>query len=363
MHKNFGEWYRLVSIDPDTARLTKRWAGVKAWASTLRNSDADLLETVRIFQGIPSKTSRDAFLATFQKQDAAFPQRNDLELQVLAGASLVACIQSFREDHKELHSAVLAGAAVEASSLRGGVPRLDEISREILAHVHALSIDQRRRRNFDPSVLSDNAAAAETGMKQVAVATDWQALRSAVAPVFQSLLEAVRGAERELGDAVHNLRCADEETNILWWVEGGCSRDTNKSWSSLKEAAAIIAGFELADLTEVELGPRNAAALLERVLSQSKGNETPATLATFVDALPNEWAQNRTAKLDEGKLDLMPLTLATFYRAKSAPKNWQQYFDASSGMISSTQLTATCVARQAYVEAILLRSLADHTKA
>ena len=127
MHKNFSEWYRLVALEPDGTKLPKRWAGVKEWATALRSSDANLLETVRIFQGIPSKTSRDAFLATFQKQDPAFPQRNDLELQLLAGASLVACVQSVGVNGEGLHTAILAGAALEASSLRATEPRLDTL--------------------------------------------------------------------------------------------------------------------------------------------------------------------------------------------------------------------------------------------
>ncbi|MBM7118261.1 GTPase-associated system all-helical protein GASH [Archangium primigenium] len=357
MHKNFGEWYRLVALEPDGAKLAKRWAGVEAWATALRSSDQNLLETVRIFQGLPSKTSRDAFLAVFQKQDPAFPQRNNLELQVLAGASLVACVQSAPEGGEILRTAVLAGAAVEASSLRATEPRLDEISREVLAGVHEIAIELRKRKPFDPSAISGSADTAATAMERVTAANDWLQLRTAVTPVFQALLYAVRGAESELEAAMHNLRCADEETNILWWVEGGCSRDINKSWRSLKEAASIIAGTELADLTDVALGPSNAAALLTRVASESKGQEI--ALAEFVNALPEEWARERTMKFDEGKLDLMPLTLATSIRSKSAPTSWQQYFDSSSGMKSSIQLTAARVARQAYVEAILLRTLSD----
>jgi hypothetical protein len=359
MHKNFGEWYRLVALEPDGAKLAKRWAGVKAWATALRISDENLLETVRIFQGLPSKTSRDAFLAAFQKEDPAFPQRNDLELQVLAGASLVACVQSGGEGGKILRTAVLAGAAVEASCLRATEPRLDEISREVLAGVHEIAIELRKRKSFDPIDIRESVETAAAAMERVAAAGDWNQLRAAVMPVFQALLGAVRGAESELEAAMHNLRCADEETDILWWVEGGCSRDINKSWSSLKEAAAIIAGTELADLTDVALGPSNAAALLMRVASESKGKGKEIALAEFVNALPEEWARERTAKLDEGKLDLVPLTLATSHRAKSAPTSWQQYFDSSSGMKSSTQLTAARVARQAYVEAILLRTLSD----
>lgn len=358
MHKNFGEWYRLVALEPDGAKLAKRWAGVKAWATALRNSDESVLETVRIFHGIPPKTSRDLFLATFQKQDQAFPQRNELELQILAGSSLVACVQSVGAYGEGLRTAILAGAALESASLRAMETRLDEISSEVLAGVQAIAVEQRKRKAFNPSAVSGKADAAAEAMKKVAAAGSWDQLKDAVTPVFQALLDAVREADCELDDAAHNLRCADEETDILWWVEGGCSRDTNKPWAALKEAAAIIAGAELADLTDMALGPRDAAALLERVLSESKGKGKDDSLAAYVNALPNDWARARIAKLDEGALDLTPLTLAIFHQGKSDASSWQRYFDSSSGMKSSTQLTTARVARQAYVEAILLRTLA-----
>lgn len=358
MHKNFGEWYRLVALEPDEAKLAKRWAGVKAWATALRSSDESVLETVRIFHGIPPKTSRDPFLAAFQRHDQAFPQRNELELQVLAGSSLVACVQSIGAYGEGLRTAILASAALEAASLRAMEPRLDEVSREVLAGVQTIAVEQRKRKAFGPSSVSSKADAAAEAMKKVVAAGSWEQLKDAVTPVFQALLDAVREADRELDYAAHNLRCADEETDILWWVEGGCSRETNKPWAALKEAAAIIAGAELADLTDVALGPRDAAALLEHVLTESKSKGKDASLAAYVNALPDDWARTRTAKLDEGALDLTPLSLATFHRGKSNASSWQQYFDSSSGMKSSTQLTAARVARQAYVEAILMRTLA-----
>lgn len=359
MHKNFGEWYRLVALEPDGAKLEKRWAGVKAWAAALPSSDENVLETVRIFQGVPSKTSRDAFLAAFQEQDPAFPQRNDLELQVLAGAALVACVQSVGDDGAGLHTAILAGTALEASSLRVTESRLDEISREVLGGLQALAAKQRERKLFDPSAVSEKADEAAEALKQVAAATNWDQLKAAVSPVFRGLLDAVRAADHELDDAAHNLQCADEETNILWWLEGGCSRDTNKPWTALKESAAIIAGTELADLTDVALGPCNTTALLEHVLSESKAKGKDTSLATYINALPEEWARERKAKADGGALDLTPLSFAIAHRANSDTASWQQYFDASSGVKSSTQLTAGRTARQAYIEAILLRTLAD----
>ena len=362
MHKNFGEWYRLVALEPDGSKLAKRWAGIQEWTATLRDSDESVLDTVRIFHGIPSKTSRDLFLAAFRKQDQAFPQRNELELQVLAGSSLVACVQSVDADGKGLRTALLAGSALEAAKLRTVEPRLDEISREVLHEVQSIATKQRKRKTFDPNAISGKAHAADRAMAQVDAAVDWAQLKVAVTPALRALIDALRGADRELAGAAHNLRCADEETDILWWVEGGCSRDTNKPWAALKEAAAIIAGAELADLTDVALGPRDVAALLERVLSESKGKGKDSALSAYVNALPDDWARARTANLDDGALDRTPLTLATVHRGKSDPSSWQQYFDSSSGMKSSTPLTTARVARQAYVETILLRTLAGADK-
>jgi hypothetical protein len=359
MHKNFGEWYRLVALEPDGAKLQKRWAGVKGWTTVLRNDDQSVLETVRIFQGLPPKVSRDPFLTVFRKADPAFPQRNDLELQVLAGASLVACVEFVGADGVGLHTAILAGAALEASRLRATEPHLDEIAREVLEGLQAIAVQQRERKPFDSNSVHDKAEAAVEAMTQLSSSADWSTLKNAITPIFQALVDAVRAADVGLSGAAHNLRSADEETNILWWVEGGCSRDTNKPWGALKDGAAIIAGAELADLTDVALGPRNAAALLERVLSEAKGKGKDSSLAAYVNALPDEWARGRAAKADDIALDLTPLTLAVVQRGKSDIASWQQYFDSTSGMKSSTQLTAVRVARQAYVEAILLRALAD----
>lgn len=359
MHKNFGEWYRLVALEPDGAKLANRWAGVKAWATAMRSSDENVLETVRIFHGIPPKASRDPFLEVFRKQDPAFPQRNDLELQVLAGASLVECVQTVGSKGDGLRTAVLAGTALEASSLRATEPRLDEIASEVAAGLRAIAVEQRKRRSVDTDTMREKANAATEAMKQISTITEWNSLKNVITPIFQALVDAVRAADAELTDAAHSLRSADEETSILWWIEGGCSRDTNKPWGTLEDAAAIIAGTELADLTDVALGPRDAAALLERILSESKAKGKDAPLAGYVNALPDDWARERTANLDEATLGLAPIALATFHRAKSDASSWQQYFDSSSGLKSSTQLTAARVARQAYVEAILLRTLAD----
>lgn len=367
MHKNFGEWYRLVSIEPTDEILKKRWAGVEEWVSSIRNDDDALLETVRIFRGLPEKTSREEFLAAFREHDAAFAQRNnELEQRVLAGAALVQCVlvERDKEDDEEdevdgVRAAVLAGAAVEASRLRASDDTLEELTGEVLAGLHEIARHQRSRSGFSTVLLGTEEEEALTKtLEQVANAPDHAQFRRDVGAVFRTILEAVRRSESALDGAAHDLRCADEETNILWWLAGGSSRDLNKPWSALKEAVPLVAGWELADLTDIALGPQDAAALLERVIPEAKGKSKEQPLHVYVNSVPEEWAKARATKLTERAIDLASLSLALSHRIKSNTSAWQPFFESNSGLKASTTLAPERVARLTYAEAVLFSTLA-----
>jgi hypothetical protein len=361
MHKDFAEWYRLVRIEPNGDVLRNRWAGVEEWSASLRDKDDAVLETVRIFQGLPAVTSRESFLAVFRKHDPAFPQRNDLELRVLAGASLVKCIEppGDDDDNDGTRAAVIAGTAVETSLLRVSDPQLAEVVAAVLGGLHDMARRQRKRVPFGTTLISQKAEnAAREAMKQVPSAGDWSALRNQVAPVLQAVFDGVLRAEEVLANAAHNLRCADEETDILWWLEGGCSRDLKKPWSTLKDQVPLVSGWELADLTDVALGPQDAAAFLDRVVISTKGKNKEQPLNVYVNAVSDDWAKTRTADLPEQALDLAPLSLALLQRGKSGTANWQQYFDKTGGIAAMKLLAPEVVAKQAYAEAVLLRTLA-----
>ena len=366
MHKNFGEWYRQVSLPCTDESLKKRWAGVESWVTTSRGDVAALLETVRIFRGLPEKTSREAFLEAFRKQDATFAQRDNAhEQQVLAGAALVHCVGTTKktDDEGSLRVAVLAATALEASSLRSANTNktLDEQVGEVRAGLHTIAQDQRRRRPFETILLSSEEEAAFKTVIATNVA-DHNQLRASFEKAFQTLLSAVNRSEGALDAAAHGLRCADEETNILWWLAGGSSKDLDKPWSALKDAAPLIAAWELADLTDVALGPQDAAALLERALPEAKGNKNnkEQALHVYVNAVPDEWAKVCVAKLDAQALDLAPLSLALSKRVEGNSTSWQSFFESvSSGLKAGTMLAPDRVARLAYIEAMLFRTLAN----
>jgi len=193
MHKNFGEWYRLVSIERTDEILKKRWDGVEEWMSAIRGDDAALLETVRIFRGLPEKTSREAFLEAFRKHDAAFAQRNnEFELRVLAGAALVHCVLTHDKGEGDdgLRAAALAGTALEASRLRAADGPLEELTGEVLAGLNEIARQQRRRSGFDTTLLTTKEEEALTKTLGTNV-PDHNQLRASFATAFQTILQAV----------------------------------------------------------------------------------------------------------------------------------------------------------------------------
>jgi hypothetical protein len=365
MHRNFGEWYRQVSIPCTDDSLKRRWAGVESWVSNIGSDVCALFETVRIFRGLPEKSTREAFLEAFRKADTTFAQRDNAhEQQVLAGASLVHCVGLRNKDELEgsVRTAVVAATALEASSLRvvDLNKTLDEQAGEVRAGLHTIAQQQRRRRTFETVLLSFEE---EEAIRRI-IATnvgDHNQLRASFEKAFQSLLAAVNRSECALGAASHGLRCADEETNILWWIAGGSSRDLDKRWSTIVDAAPLIAAWELADLTDVALGPQDAAALLDRALPESKGGKSKEqSLSTYVNAVPVEWAKARVAKADAQALDLAPLSLALSKRVEGNSTTWQPFFESvSGGLRAGASLGPERVARQAYMEAMLFRTLAD----
>jgi hypothetical protein len=365
MHKNFGEWYRLVTIEPLDDQLKKRWAGVLTWAATISTQDHLLIETIRIFRGLPVKASREEFLAAFRGHDNAFLQRNnDLELRVLAGAALVQCVLpeiprteseiGLGEDIKAVRPAILVGTALEASAFLATDTVLDEITSEVRAGLHKIAKQYRSRRNFNISLIAGKAKEElKSNITAVNASTEHGNMKQPVYAALMSMNKVLGRVENALEGAAHSLRCADEETNILWWLTGGRSRDLNEAWAELKDAAPILAGFELADLTDIALGPQNASAILGRIAGMDA-----KPLQTFLEAVPEAWSKEHTRLLNDRYFDLTPISLALSLRSSSNATSWQSYFEAATKLKPSVMVTPERAAYSAYVESMLFRILA-----
>lgn len=248
MHSNFGEWYRSVSLTTDNETLKKRWAGV---AATTVTRD-DVLNLVRLsFSEEPPPAFVEKFRGVFRQADGNFPaQGNDAELRLLASAVLIDLWGKNRDDAER--SEMLAAIGCVAADL-GGMRSKQCLNPELI------------RQAYDYLKAEANSRA------------DWT--------VLDTDEDATPDELRAL------LAVTAEESNILWWLFGERSRDSDKPFNSLQvEVLAFVAGKELSDLTRVAPGAVSISAILARVLGQGRGKADSSTeLVDLAKSAPIDW--------------------------------------------------------------------------
>lgn len=242
MHSDFSEWFRSAGIEMPSDALLKRWEGIEAHSAGAK----EIISLTELFFGYYDVCQEfsAAFRLVMQGADASFRMKgNNLELSVIAGAKLISIIEGPAAKLGDL--AALALVACAAQNLRKG-PCVVEIPKLASKHLNLRAIS---RSKVDPAT---PASEATSGLEVVQL-------------------------QREIAIIA-------EESNILWWVFGECSRDLEKRWSDCSVGEAVLtAGKELADLSRIEPGPASAAALLNRVVKIAKPN--PRAQVSFVEAI------------------------------------------------------------------------------
>jgi len=252
MHSDFSEWFLVAGIELQNDALVKRWTGVEAY-----NAGRDeIVSLAELFFGFydANETFMGKFRISFQEADAAFRMKdNNKELSVLAGAKLVSVMEG---DSIELGDfAAMALVSCAAQNLRAS-PCVSEIPERAVKHLTLRAVNRSKP---DPNT--------ESGDDETSV---------------------------EIKQLQRDLAVISEESNVLWWVFGESSRDTNKRWSDFTVAqTALMAGKELAELTRITPGPAAAAALLDRVVKYAKP-KSPAHVVVkdAIAELPVDWRQD-----------------------------------------------------------------------
>ena len=251
MHSEFSEWFRTTNFLLQDDVLQKRWAGVDAF----QVDRDDVVSLVEVFFGYfgDKETFLAKFRKAFQDADSSFRMRdNNLELSVLAGATLVTVMEGSIMDLGNF--AAMALVACAAQNLRG-TPCVAEISELAVRHLARRTVNRGQLDSDKKVGLDENAL--------------------------------------EVKQLRRDLDVIGEESNVLWWVFGETSRDTNKRWSEYSvPQAALMAGKELANITRIAPGPAAAAALLDRVVKSAK-TKPPAQVA-LKDAIADvslKWRQ------------------------------------------------------------------------
>ena len=334
MHKDFAEWYRSAGITPNGEILPKRWAAIQEY----QPGRDEIVSLAQLFYrlGKPSEEFLNKFRTSFQNVDPAFPMRdNDQELVVLAGAQLVATIESGPINLADLAALSLVTGA--AQNMRGS-PAVADIPEIAVTYLSKRAV--ARAANGDGNSNSANELLFD-GLTELGTPYD--------------------GLPKEFERLQRELSVVSEESNMLWWLFSEHSRDLNEPWKKQSgvPSVALMVGKELADLTRVIPGPISARAFLDRAIRSIKSKPPEAVLVVdAINGVAPEWRQRYVAEGCPTSIQgLMPISHGLKI-SLAAPENnaWFSAFTHETGIRPESKLPPNVLAYQLYVEAIFSRA-------
>jgi hypothetical protein len=290
MSPEFARWYRSVDFGEDRERVERRWAGAVQLAANAGPADTETLVRLAFHtKQKPSNAAEARIRLVFRDVDELFDaQRNERELQILAGATL----------HIMMMKGDSAGgaAALSVSTAASGGGRIPDLPVDLVsaAEVAIETIADRNRKRPELSGHRlDEAPDIDFEKSAVKVREGWN--QEHVAEAFELAADAARAAVATFarrhagaaGDVARFISIQDEELQMLWWLIGGRSWDLDCGFSAITaDAQPLVLAKELAGLTGLLPEPRSIKGLLSRAgISEQKR----ATIPNAVNACPPEW--------------------------------------------------------------------------
>ncbi len=292
MHKCLSDWLRIVDVNLTEDTVTKRQLGIENIVNGL--DEESCLDLVRLYLGKPTRydSYRDDFRGIFQKADQTFRMSgNELELQLLAGISIIVSLENNDNRFKIAMSAVCV-------SFQGStdVPIFNEVSNAAKQYLSNLSISIRSRART--TSLKASTADFKTPKDALLTILPQNNLPSTQAPmgalfdkIQEIILEVIKQVNKISSEIDDSLLLQQEETEMLWWVMGECSNSLNKKMSTIPlPFASLIVAKELAEMTRKLPGPISIPALMDKMLSIGRQKqEDKISIKEVINASSDEW--------------------------------------------------------------------------
>jgi hypothetical protein len=353
MHDEFPRWMRELDLGIGDS-LERRWAGVAGIIAESTPEDVEALVRLSFRTRAPAATTPvQKFRVAFRKADPEFPARgNDRELEVLAGACLVALLA------QETPTSSVAALAITTAALGGA--RKPKLPMDLVGLAEAAIVDLTESNSQRPD-LSQHipTGAPKVDFNAAATKVEQQFDAAGVAAAFQLAAShtsnALAIAARRQAAAVRAIHTyckhQDEELQMLWWLVGQRSWDFNCAFDAVPaDVQPLVFAKELATLTEFLPGPTAVKALLSRAGLRERRT---LVLKEAVNGADPTWL----GKLVEND-DPSPVTQPIHFAVKrqletGAGEAWVSGWAAATGIKADHTLTPLTLGHLFYRERLL----------
>lgn len=367
MHKDFAEWYSVVSLSPSQPLLEVRDRAITRIVETA--TPENILDVARIYLGARSKNIAYSqnMRMIFVEQDETFQAKeNDAELQVLSGAVIVELVTK-RPSHLADIVALALSSARNAREQHGPlVPHLIAYTEHyLIEESHRVRVPSPATRIGKPADGTTSALknieeyeqSVTAGTLTPQMATELSSSLKQLQSLNKSYSKLVSDAEKSI---VGNNAILQEENEILWWMLGGrCRRDLQPFAALPIPLAAFLVGGELAELTQFLPEHPYAMAIINEVLCRMRSNQNMlVSVQDMVGAIPETYTTSwTTATNHDQSLDFCPVHAAVVDSLANHNRNWHPVW-AHKAISLSEPRPAVEMAYQVYIECLFRKSLA-----
>jgi hypothetical protein len=364
MHKHFADWYREAALEIDADNLSKRWQGIEDFIKPQKGAIDRATVLLQFFYGMSVDNEMlDRYREEFQKSDSLFPMRgNDFELRVLAGASIVHAIES--KSQRIADAIALATVCGSYQGQRSTSPIKDVVN---------IASDYLRNRSASLRKTNGIPAIPQTketedfnwdNLSNQLQQSQIPAMATSLVPLLKNLAAWQTEAASTFGRAVqwlnHQIILQREESNILWWLFSGASRDLALPMSDLDIGfASLVAGREIANLVEVLPGPLAIEAFIQKtVLGSQTGKPDDVKLAAAVNAASPQW-KKELANTDVSSIAYLCPVYAAIQKAVEigGTRKWITAHEKACGISAQLGISPVKLGLQFYQENLLIRAI------
>lgn len=354
---NFADQYKAAGLNPGPEIIQRRQ---EPFDKLLTEIDTTrVLDLTRLYFGFSVPNGTDWFSEAFRETDASFSMiDNEREASVLSACLLAAAL---------VDGNVCAGLAPIVAAAAGSRTPLvrHEFIEEARQALAAYSVNYRQQTAADINNITQPARSkVTTSVDTYLQAPDWAKAGDAIKLAGKESFDATKNLANQVSSVISPLaeqvRDLREEVSMLWWYIGGWSRALDKPFAELDIGlAALMAGLDLAHLSQGESGPVAAPAILHRLVVTSRvGEDKKIALKVAVDALPPDTFQRlEIPKAIDKVSDLCPV-LAALAKADEIGKGaWNVVFKKVSGLDAGAKFLPIELAMQIYQESLLLAQI------
>lgn len=348
MSESIAKWFRSADIVVVEEVVEKRERGIDNFIDNGYDDD-DILELVKLFF---CKECTEAFLEKivekFAEEDSTFADDQKKEIRVLSGIILSRMCESGNLDD-------LFSIAVYAKSYAflGNKPIIRDIYLQIVKAYEKAAAEYRENIKFDYkgiALLPKDVSFTINEGESFEINDGDEKKLSLMIKKINELCSFVNKNHKDLADKNKILY---ENTEILWWLLAGYSKDVEKTYAELQlQQAALLVGKDLAEIVENKPGLYSVDNLLCKVLDKNKDEK--ALFASYIDFCTDDIIEKMFVE-SESRINT-PILFALNKKNEVGEGSWYKVFEKNFGK-TDIEYSGMEFAYQMYLECLMWKWL------